>query len=73
MSDYGLIIFASTHDAIRAHKLLREERPVQLIPTPRRFSTSCGISLRFAAADQPLIEELMQRHQLQGELHRQDH
>ena len=73
MSDYGLIIFESTHDAIRAHKLLREERPVELIPPPRRFSTSCGISLRFKTVDQPLIEELMQRHQLQGELHGMDH
>lgn len=72
MSDYGLIIFESTHDAIRAHKLLREAKPVELIPTPRRFSTSCGISLRFASADRPLIEELMRRHQLSGELHAGD-
>ena len=66
MSDYALILFDSSHDAIRAEKLLGAELPVTMMPVPRRFSASCGISLRFAASEQPRVEALMAAHELRG-------
>lgn len=65
---YSVILFDSTHDAIRAEKTLKAVLPVTLMPVPRQFSASCGISLRFATELRPQIEELLQRHQLAGRI-----
>jgi hypothetical protein len=48
MKQYGVILFHTTSAVMRAEKLLvKEEYPVKLIPTPRQFSSDCGIALRF--------------------------
>ena len=45
---YGVILFHTTSSVIRAEKLLiKDGTAVKLIPTPRQFSTDCGIALRF--------------------------
>lgn len=66
MSQYAVILFDSTHDAIRANKILREKISITLIPTPRIFSTSCGIALRFAVEDMELIRNLVEENQIEG-------
>lgn len=56
-----LAVFASVHQAIKAERLLRSHGlTVDLIPTPREISASCGQSLLFAAADLPVALELME-------------
>ena len=57
MTRYAVVLFPSTHDAIRGERVLRPLFPVTLMPTPRRFSESCGISLRF---DEELIPQMQQ-------------
>ncbi len=48
MSEYGVILFHTTSAALRAEKVLqRAGLTVKLIPTPREFSSDCGIALRF--------------------------
>lgn len=48
MTDYGVVLFHTTSSVMRAEKLLvKEGYPVKLIPTPREFSSDCGIALRF--------------------------
>ena len=48
MTQYGVILFHTTASVMRAEKLLiKEGAAVKLIPTPRQFSTDCGIALRF--------------------------
>jgi hypothetical protein len=48
MIQYGVILFHTTSSVMRAEKLLiKEGAAVKLIPTPRQFSTDCGIALRF--------------------------
>ena len=45
---YGVILFHTTSSAMRAERLLvKEGYSVKLIPTPREFSSDCGIALRF--------------------------
>ena len=45
---YGVVLFHTTSSAIRAEKLLiGEGYAVKLVPTPRQFSSDCGIALRF--------------------------
>jgi hypothetical protein len=44
---FGIILFHTSSAALRAEKiLLKEGFSVKLIPTPREFSSDCGIALR---------------------------
>ena len=48
MSAYGVVLFHTTSAALRSEKVLqRAGLTVKLIPTPRQFSSDCGIALRF--------------------------
>ena len=48
MIQYGVVLFHTTSSAMRAEKLLlRENIALKLMPTPREFSSDCGIALRF--------------------------
>jgi hypothetical protein len=45
---YGVVLFHTTSSALRGEKVLqRAGLTVKLIPTPREFSSDCGIALRF--------------------------
>jgi hypothetical protein len=51
MSEFGVVLFHTTSSALRAEKVTqRAGLVVKLIPTPREFSSDCGIALRFAWA-----------------------
>ena len=65
---YSVILFDSTHDAIRAEKVLKKELPVTLMPVPRQFSATCGISLRFATELRPQVEDLLQQNNIPGRI-----
>lgn len=48
MTKYGVVLFHTTSAAMRAEKLLKNGGYIiKLIPTPREFSSDCGIALRF--------------------------
>ena len=48
MIQYGVVLFHTTSSAMQSEKLLKKkDYPVKLIPTPRQFSSDCGIALRF--------------------------
>ena len=48
MTQYGVVLFHTTSAVMRAEKLLiKDGYSVKLIPTPRQFSSDCGIALRF--------------------------
>ena len=45
---YGVVLFYTTSAVMRAEKLLLEKGyNIKLLPTPRQFSSDCGIALRF--------------------------
>lgn len=45
---FAVVLFYTTSAAIRAEKVLKQAGlAVRLIPTPRQFSSDCGIALRF--------------------------
>jgi hypothetical protein len=57
MSEFGVILFHTTSAALRAEKVLqRTGLTVKLIPTPREFSSDCGMALRFAWAQVELVQ-----------------
>ncbi|CAG0933652.1 hypothetical protein TFLX_03158 [Thermoflexales bacterium] len=49
---YGVVLFHTTSAALRAEKIAAKSgHVVKLIPTPREFSSDCGIALRCEWAD----------------------
>ena len=61
MTGYGVVPFHTTSAVMRAEKLLvREGYSIKLIPTPRQFSSDCGISIRFAWSLAEIIKPLLQ-------------
>jgi hypothetical protein len=56
MSEYGVILLHTTSAALRAEKVLqRAGLAVKLIPTPREFSSDCGLALRFIWAQAEVV------------------
>jgi len=59
--EYGVALFKSTHQAIRAEKLAVEAGlEVKLIPTPRHLSSDCGMALRFRWGDRERLAKLLE-------------
>lgn len=48
---FMIIAFSSTHQAIHFESLLLNKFAIELIPTPRDVSASCGLSLKFEIED----------------------
>jgi hypothetical protein len=60
MNEYGVVLFHTTSAALRAEKVAqRVGLAVKLIPTPREFSSDCGIALRFLWGDAGRITALL--------------
>ena len=52
----GVILFHTTAMAMKAEKALtRAGYTVRLVPTPREYSSDCGIALRFTVVGKDLI------------------
>jgi hypothetical protein len=48
MTEYGVVMFHTTSSVMKAEKvLLNKGLSARLIPTPRQFSSDCGLALRF--------------------------
>lgn len=48
MIAHGVALFHGIHAVLRAEKVLQKALlAVKLIPTPRQFSSDCGMALRF--------------------------
>lgn len=60
MNTRGVVLFHTSSMAFRAEKaLLRAGFNIKLIPTPREFSSDCGIALRFEWAQRPQVETVL--------------
>ncbi len=51
MKTFMFIAFDSTHHAIYFEKLLEPHFAIEMIPTPREVTASCGLSLKFHEDD----------------------
>jgi hypothetical protein len=60
VNQVGVVLFHTTSAALRAEKLALEARcKVKLVPTPREFSSDCGLALRFAWGQRAKLERLL--------------
>lgn len=59
--DRGVILFFSTHFALRAEKLTKEKGyATKLIPVPRHLSSDCGVCLRIPWEEKENILNLLE-------------
>jgi hypothetical protein len=57
MVDCGVILFHTTSAVMKAEKyLISKGYTIKLVPTPREFSSDCGIAMRFAWNKRDSIE-----------------
>jgi hypothetical protein len=48
MKQYGVVLFHTTSAVMQAEKMMiKAGLNIKLIPTPREFSSDCGLALRF--------------------------
>jgi Putative Se/S carrier protein-like len=48
MTGYGVVLFFTNSSVMRAEKLLKKAGySIKIIPTPREFSSDCGVALCF--------------------------
>ena len=60
MNSFGVVLFHTTSSAMRAEKLAKVAGvAVKLIPTPREFSSDCGVALRFAREQSERVRALL--------------
>jgi hypothetical protein len=66
MTQYGVILFHTTSGVMQAEKLLIQAGLTnKLIPTPREFSSDCGIAIRFDWQYHPQIKLLLEEKPLE--------
>lgn len=64
---YLILTFDSTHQVLKAEKiLLLKEIPLAIIPTPKEFSSDCGMSIRIQSDRfQPeILEAILSENQI---------
>lgn len=60
-----VLLFESTRYAIRAEKSLRSAGfNIKVIPTPRKYSSNCGVSIKFSKEAENEIIAYLQEHKL---------
>lgn len=67
---YYTLAFDSTHMAVTAEKYLSARIAVSVMPTPRKITASCGISLRIELENGERLKELLKAN---DELFRESH
>jgi hypothetical protein len=60
LNNFGVVLFHTSSAALRGEKiLLKGGLTVKLIPTPREFSSDCGMALRFIWSDESRVRNLL--------------
>ena len=55
-----ILVFETTHNALNAEQLLLHNNiTIELLPTPREISASCGISIKVGAESLLEVRDLM--------------
>ena len=66
MSHYGVVLLHTTSAVMRAEKVLQNNGiAVKLIPTPRQFSSDCGMAVRFGIQEQERVRALLAQAQVE--------
>lgn len=60
MNAHDVVLFFTTSSALRAERVLLDTGlEIKLIPTPREFSSDCGIACRFRSTDRQRVKKAL--------------
>lgn len=63
---FMLITFESTHRAIHIERKLKGKIEIDMIPTPREISASCGLSIKFSEQDLDTVKSILEAEVKEG-------
>lgn len=56
-----ILVFSSTHYAVRAEKIIRQNKiDFEVIPAPREISSDCGMALKFNRKDLAELHKIIE-------------
>lgn len=65
----SVALFHAISAALRAERLLGPTGwPIKLVPTPRQFSSDCGVALRFETARRAEVEAVFAKASLDADI-----
>ncbi|MGX7204989.1 DUF3343 domain-containing protein [Enterococcus pingfangensis] len=68
MQTYGVALFYSTREAMKAEEIAKEAQlAVRIIPTPEKIHASCGFSLKYPLAEESALISLLVSAQIASE------
>ena len=60
MQTYGVALFYSTREAMKAEEIAKEAQlAVRIIPTPEKIHASCGFSLKYPLKEEEALMSLL--------------
>lgn len=61
MQTYGVALFYSTREAMKAEEIAKEAQlAVRIIPTPEKIHASCGFSLKYPLSEEASLTLLLE-------------
>ncbi|EMF0268709.1 DUF3343 domain-containing protein [Enterococcus hirae] len=68
MKSYGVVLFHSTREAMRAELMCQSAKlSVRIIPTPEKIYLSCGFSLKFPLEAKNQIRHILAKNNVSSE------
>ena len=68
MQTYGVALFYSTREAMKAEEIAKEAQlAVRIIPTPEKIHASCGFSLKYPLEEEEALTSLLFRESIASE------
>ncbi|MGM0240764.1 DUF3343 domain-containing protein [Enterococcus sp. AZ103] len=68
MEKFGVALFYSTHEAMKAEKIAKEAQlQARIIPTPEKIYASCGFSLKYPLENHQLLDALLKQAEVKSE------
>ncbi|GAA2916432.1 DUF3343 domain-containing protein [Enterococcus pseudoavium] len=68
MQTYGVALFYSTREAMKAEEIAKEAQlAVRIIPTPEKIHASCGFSLKYPLAEEGRLRSLLTAAEIRSE------
>lgn len=69
-SEYYILSFETTTNAMQAEKLLKDAFSIAIVPVPREISSGCGLAIRFQDPDENAIIEYLKTVPIEGTLYK---
>jgi hypothetical protein len=72
---YKILIFESSHKVLKADKVLTEGKiKFDIVPTPKEFSSDCGLAIRIVASEEELqkAETILKKNDLTFTVHKKE-